>query len=198
MANAIVSALVQLGIVLVIALAAWLITRRPRPFHEFIGLTASPLAAVAIGLGVGLIVVAGVLTTPAMAEFVARESITHSAAEAGGAVLIVVAAAKALVQTSLSEEILFRGVIGRNLIRRRGFAKGNAVQAILFGAVHGLIGFVPGVGPGLVIFAILFSGTLGWFNGWLNERFGHGSILPGWAAHGTANFATALWAAGVF
>lgn len=194
MAHAIVSALVQLGIVLVVALAVWLLVRRPRPYAEFIGLTPAPLTAVALGVLIGLVVVATVLTIPTMAELVAREDAAGSEAEAAGGVagLLVVAAAGALIQTSLTEEILFRGLIGRNLIRRFGFAWGNSVQAVLFGAVHALVAFVPGVGPGLVLFLVLFSGTLGWVNGWLNERFAGGSILPGWAAHGTANLATAL------
>lgn len=193
MFNAIISALIQLAAVLLVALAVWLIARRPRRYREFIGLTAAPPKAVAIGLLAGLAVVATVLQIPGMVELAAREGTTGSdAVAAGSAGFVVVAAARALIQTSLTEEILFRGPIGRNLIRRYGFAWGNGVQAVLFGAVHALIAFVPGVGPGLVLFAVLFSGTFGWINGWLNERLAGGSILPGWAAHGTANFATAL------
>jgi membrane protease YdiL (CAAX protease family) len=196
MLNAIISALIQLAVVLLVALAVWLIARRPRPYREFIGFTAAPPKALAIGLLVGLVVVAGVLLIPAMAELAAREGTTGSdAVAAGGVGLVIVAAAGALVQTSLTEEILFRGLIGRNLIRRYGFAWGNGIQAVLFGAVHALVAFVPGVGPGLVVFAVLFSGTFGWVNGWLNERLAGGSILPGWAAHGAANLATALWVA---
>ena len=196
MFNAVISALIQLSAVLLVALIVWLVARRPRSYLEFIGLTTAPPKAVAVGLLVGLFVVAGVLLIPAMAELAAREGTTGSdAVAAGGAGLIVVAAAGALVQTSLTEEILFRGLIGRNLIRRYGFARGNGVQAVLFGAVHAFVAFVPGVGPGLVVFAVLFSGTFGWVNGWLNDRLAGGSILPGWAAHGAANLVTALWVA---
>ena len=196
MFNAVISALIQLAAVLLVALIVWLVARRPRSYLEFIGLTTAPPKAVAIGLLVGLFVVAGVLLIPAMAELAAREGAAGSdAVAAGGIGLVVVAAARALVQTSLTEEILFRGLIGRNLIRRYGFAWGNGVQAVLFGAVHALVAFVPGVGPGLVVFAVLFSGTFGWVNGWLNERLAGGSVLPGWAAHGAANLVTALWVA---
>src|SRR5690606_1814295 len=45
----------------------------------------------------------------------------------------------AWVKTSLSEEILFRGFLGRLLIRRLGFAAGNLLQAAVFGIVHGIL-----------------------------------------------------------
>jgi membrane protease YdiL (CAAX protease family) len=190
---AILSAFVQLAVALLLCGLAWFGFHRPRPFLEFIGLTAAPWRAVLIGLVIGTGVATAVLMAPQMAELASRQGTTgHAAAAQGGLGLLVIAGARALIQTSLSEEIVFRGLIGRNLIRRWGFAIGNSVQAVLFGAVHGLVGLVPGVGTGLVLFAILFSGAFGWLNGWLNERFGKASILPGWAAHGAANFATAL------
>ena len=195
MVDAIVSALLQVAVALAIALAVYLIARRPAPsFRHFIGLTAAPVRAVLIGIALGAVVAAAVLLLPGMGELASREGATgHAAGTAGGTVgMLVVAVFGALIKTSLSEEIFFRGLIGRNLIRRYGFATGNGIQAMLFGAVHALIAFVPGVSAGLVLFAVLFSGTFGWINGWLNERLAGGSILPGWAAHGTANLTTYL------
>ena len=46
---------------------------------------------------------------------------------------------------------------------------------------------VPAASTTIVIFMAVFTGAFGWVNGWLNEKLGGGSILPGWAAHGTAN-----------
>ena len=53
MSGAILSAVVQLAAVLLICLLAWFGFRRPRPFREFIGLTAAPWPAILIGLLVG-------------------------------------------------------------------------------------------------------------------------------------------------
>ena len=193
MTSAILSALVQVLAVLAIAFLAWLAARRANPsFFRFVGLTRAPPMVVAAGAVTGLAVALAALLIPGVAEFAGRAGTSaHQAGQSGGlAALLVIAAFRALIQTSLSEEILFRGLIGRNLIRKIGFARGNAIQAALFGAVHGLIGFIPGVAPAAVLAAVVFSGSFGWINGWLNERFGHGSILPGWAAHGTANLVT--------
>ena len=42
-----------------------------------------------------------------------------------------------MIQTGLSEEILFRGFLGKRLIAKFGFAVGNVVQGLLFGTLHG-------------------------------------------------------------
>lgn len=195
MAGAIISALLQLCLVLVIAYAAYWILRRPQPsFREFIAFTRASGPAVLAGVVLGLAVASGALLFPRVAEVAARAgtSAHEAAASQGLASVLVIAFFRAVIQTSLSEEILFRGLIGKNLIRRLGFLWGNTIQAALFGAIHGLIGLIPGVGLGFALFAILFAGAFGWLNGWLNEGLGRGSILPGWAAHATANFATIL------
>lgn len=79
------------------------------------------------------------------------------------------------------EEMLFRGFLAGLLIRRLGFAGGNAVQAILFLAPHALLLVVS------VAFWPLLPAQLiaGWLPGWLRHR--SGSIAPGWIADAAAN-----------
>jgi len=86
-----------------------------------------------------------------------------------------------IVLTTLAEEMLFRGFLAGLLIRRLGFAGGNAVQAILFLAPHALLLVVS------VAFWPLLPAQLiaGWLLGWLRHR--SGSIAPGWIAHAAAN-----------
>jgi len=93
----------------------------------------------------------------------------------------------ALFKTALAEELLFRGLIGKRLIARLGFGIGNACQAALFGAVHLLVALSPLATAGLVAALVAFTAATGFINGWLNEKRGGGSILPGWAAHASAN-----------
>ncbi|AKC86433.1 hypothetical protein WQ53_06275 [Pseudoxanthomonas suwonensis] len=106
----------------------------------------------------------------------------------GAAVALLVC--KAFVQTSLSEEILFRGFLAKRLIHRLGFVSGNLLQALLFGLVHLLVfigqEFSVAVAAGVVLFAALG----GWVNGYLNERLGNGSILPSWWLHALTNAIT--------
>ena len=98
----------------------------------------------------------------------------------------------AVIQTSLSEEILFRGFIGKRLISKFGFAVGNTVQATLFGLLHGLpFGFATGNAM-VTILLTLIPGAIGWIEGWLNERYASGSIVPGWIMHAIMNTLSAL------
>lgn len=92
----------------------------------------------------------------------------------------------AFIQTAMSEEILFRGFLGKRLISKFGFTKGNIIQAVIFGAVHLLMvwgqtnliaGIMIVVYP--MVVAILFT--------YINEKMSKGSILPSWIIHGLLN-----------
>ena len=92
----------------------------------------------------------------------------------------------AIVQTSLAEEIFFRGFLGKRIIARRGFAIGNAAQAIVFGILHVAL-FASFADPVRLLLVGILTGSSGWIAGWINEKSAGGSILPGWALHASAN-----------
>lgn len=72
----------------------------------------------------------GILTSP--------ESVSGSIRELGmGAVSVAVLLIHAL-KTGLSEEILFRGFIGKRMMARFDFVSGNLLQELLFALLHGL------------------------------------------------------------
>lgn len=99
----------------------------------------------------------------------------------------------AWVKTSLSEEIFFRGFIGKRLIKRFGFSIGNMVQALVFGGVHVILFYIiVDTALGIEAFVFVFYAMAGWIIGYINERFGKGSILPGWVSHGVGNTAAFL------
>lgn len=91
----------------------------------------------------------------------------------------------AVLQTSLSEEIFFRGFLGKRLGAALGWRAGTAVQAALFGAIHLPAVWGRGVLPAAVVF--LLTGGIGFALGWLCQRKAEGSILYGWAIHAAAN-----------
>lgn len=91
----------------------------------------------------------------------------------------------ALVQTSLSEEIFFRGFLCKRFSGRWGWRAGSALQAVLFGAIHLPAVWGRGVLPALVIF--LLTGGIGFALGWLSLRRAEGSILYGWCIHAAVN-----------
>ena len=194
MAAALISALLQVGIVLLIGAGTWLALRRPKPFLRFIALTPAPWRSVVLGMVVGAVMAALLTRIPAVQNLSTAERTVVGEATRGGftAGVVGLLAIRAVLQTSLSEELLFRGLIGHNLIRRLGFATGNSIQAVLFGSAHLLLLLSPKATLGLVLAMVVFTGATGWVMGWVNERFGKGSILPGWGMHGGGNLTAYL------
>jgi len=92
----------------------------------------------------------------------------------------------AIIQTGLSEEILFRGFLNKRLSNKFGFAVGNTIQAVLFGLVHGLL-LISVVEITTVILLVIFTAIVGWLLGYLNEKSGNSSIVPSWIIHSLAN-----------
>lgn len=85
------------------------------------------------------------------------------------------------IATTLGEEVFFRGLLGGWLIRRFGFAVGNAAQALLFLLPHLLL-----LAISLRLWPLVLLQLLaGWILGWLRGR--SGSILPGWLTHSLVN-----------
>lgn len=93
----------------------------------------------------------------------------------------------AFIKTGLSEEIVFRGLIGKRLCAKIGFHTGNMIQAFLFGLLHGVMLF-PSAGIFNAAVVTLMTGSIGWVMGYMNEKLAGGSILPSWIIHGLSNF----------
>ena len=93
------------------------------------------------------------------------------------------------VQTGLTEELLFRGMIAGSLSRRLPFLWANIAQAFIFFLPHLLIlAFAAELWP---ILPLVFVGGLVF--GWV--RIKSGSIIPSWLMHSTGNVAIALMVA---
>ncbi len=90
------------------------------------------------------------------------------------------------IKTGLSEELLFRGFILKRLASKIGFTGSNVIQSVLFGLIHGVM-FFNYVNAIVAIVIIAFTGSIGWFMGYINEKKADGSILPSWLIHGLAN-----------
>lgn len=98
----------------------------------------------------------------------------------------------AFIQTSLSEEIVFRGFILKRVANKFGFAAGNIVQAVLFGLMHGVPFGLASHNIVVTVLITIIPGAFGWYQGFLNEKRCVGSIFPSWILHGTMNFIVAL------
>ncbi len=91
----------------------------------------------------------------------------------------------AVVQTSLSEEIFFRGFLAKRLSHVLGSRPGCAVQGLLFGLIH-----LPAIwGRGLLpaVTVVGLTGGVGFALAWLSREKAEGSILYGWMVHAAVN-----------
>lgn len=92
----------------------------------------------------------------------------------------------AIFNTSLPEEIFFRGFLLKRLSNKFGFRIANVIQSIIFGLLHGIMFFsLVGVVKSIII--ILFTGIVAYAMGYVNEKKANGSILPGWFIHALSN-----------
>ncbi|MFJ6208573.1 lysostaphin resistance A-like protein [Lysinibacillus sp. NPDC092081] len=92
----------------------------------------------------------------------------------------------AMVQTGLSEELLFRGFLLKRFKHKFGFQMGNIMQSLLFGILHGWM-FYSLVPFGVVVLVVMATAFTGYLMGWINERKSNGSILTSWGIHGIGN-----------
>ena len=91
----------------------------------------------------------------------------------------------AILQTSLSEEILFRGFLCKRCCNKFGEKIGNTVQAIIFGMVH--TAALPDKNIFAILIVVLLTGGIGYVLGWLSLKKVQGSILYCWVIHATVN-----------
>ena len=143
-------------------------------------------------LTVGIIVI-GFLILSIFTLYCVKDVATATSLFDGmGIVALPAALVYAFINTSLSEEIFFRGFLLKRLSSRYGFQVANVVQSLIFGLAHGVM-FFSMVGVFKAIVIILFTGGIAWAMGYVNEKHAGGSILPSWFIHGLANtFAACL------
>ncbi len=203
----VVKSFVQAGVVALIVSVLWLLHRalaavrkRPgEPWHVWLGLTRPPSLRLGLAL-FGAFLAIGVLfalvshTLVPGHDAVAQKSPAFRISQLSPAARLAAAPAYAFVMTGFSEELLFRGFLGRRLMRWLGEGPGNLAQAALFGLMHVAVVYaaLPDPGLGLVAFAALGSGAIGWVLGWAMARDG-GSIFAPWLGHSAGNLATVFF-----
>lgn len=199
MITSLVSGIMQIIVVLIVAAGFWLAFGRSKVrFASWIGLIAPPAGALRIALAATLALLVfklPLLLWPAWLDTVTGGgtvigslSDMRLGVDAIGSLLVI-----AFLKTALSEELLFRGLIAKRLYGFIGFRAGNIIQAALFGAVHLFIFALPDGPPfqlGLAFVFFALPSMSGWVIGYVNEKYGGGSIAPGWLMHGAGN---ALW-----
>jgi membrane protease YdiL (CAAX protease family) len=192
--NAAVSALLQflvIGGMPLLVYTAYQTWRHKRSWAEIrdrVGLKACPLRYLLYSLALACVgVVAVVVWSPSLEQFTREGSAQSRFAGLGfGATAVTVAFLYGAVQTGLTEELLFRGLIAGSLSRRLPFVWANLAQAAIFFLPHLLILYVMPEAWGLL--PLVFAGALVF--GWI--RIESGSIVGPWLMHTAGNMAMAL------
>lgn len=99
-----------------------------------------------------------------------------------------------LFQTSLPEELLFRGFLLKRFSVCLPFEVANTIQAALFGLLHGLM-FITEDSWLQTLLIILCTGGIAAYLGFVNEKKSGGSILASWIMHALANVITGMLSA---
>jgi membrane protease YdiL (CAAX protease family) len=188
-----VSSVIQIILFSLIPFIWWLITARKKMnFFRWIGLKKTAGTSFLLwtaGISAAFILVSFFMLTSLKGVEMATSDFAGLGIGALPAILVY-----ALFNTALPEEILFRGFILKRIANKFGFAAGNTVQALIFGIVHGIMFFTV-TGPVKALLIILFTGIIGWFIGFINEKKAEGSIIPGWIIHSIANIFSGLCSA---
>ncbi len=194
MANELISAILQIFLFTSIPFFVYLIkTKSTKGFLNYIGLKKSTRKANLLALLVMILIVAPLLilvfTNEEFKEIMTNpKSVTGKIKQMGiGIEAIITILIAAILKTSLSEEIFFRGFLAKRLIAITNFQIGNIIQAVIFGIIHTLL-FMSVTENILFLVMIFVFPTVGaYLKTYINERLGNGSIIPSWIAHGTAN-----------
>lgn len=189
--------LLQLVLFCFIPFIYWLIKRRTEiSFFRYVGLIQAKRTGKVIKITVfacSYIIVYGIVHFIPIISALTQPS--AYAYEKVGVAAIIPGIFVCFIQQALSEEVLFRGFIGKLFISKIGFNYGNIMQAIVFSSIHVLLSVSndKDIVSYLIIFISITAG--GWLLGYLDEKLSGGSIIPSILLHGLGNYIMILSAA---
>lgn len=193
MMNSLISAILQVMLFSVIPFIWWLCTaRKKQPFLTWIGLQKPIIVHKGrYAMYIVLSIFTMLIPSFALVFFYIDRSLLAANQFAGlGVAAVIPALFYAIIQTGLSEELLFRGFLLKRLMKIFDFQVANLLQSIIFGCVHGAM--LWSVLPlHVILLVVLTTALAGYVMGWVNERIAGGSIVTSWSIHSIVNFIAA-------
>lgn len=193
MMNSLISAILQVMLFSMIPFIWWLCTaRKKQPFLTWIGLQKPIIVHKGrYAMYIVLSIFTMLIPSFALVFFYIDRSLLAANQFAGlGAAAVIPALFYAIIQTGLSEELLFRGFLLKRLMKIFDFKVANLLQSIVFGCVHGAM--LWSVLPlHVILLVVLTTALAGYVMGWVNERIAGGSIVTSWSIHSIVNFIAA-------
>lgn len=187
--NKLFSSVLQIVVFTVVPFIWWLITaRKKESFFSWIGLkkvnknSSKKVTIISICVAVAFMLLSFyILYAVKGVEAMATSDFTGMGAAVIPAILVY-----AILNTSLPEEIVFRGFLLKRISSKFGFGVANFVQSVVFGMMHGLM-FVKYTGVVTGTLITVFTMAIAFAIGIVNEKKAEGSILPSWGIHASAN-----------
>ncbi|MEQ6856783.1 CPBP family intramembrane glutamic endopeptidase [Lysinibacillus capsici] len=193
MMNSLISAILQVMLFSMIPFIWWLCTaRKKQPFLPWIGLQKQIIVHKGrYAMYIVLSIFTMLIPSFALVFYYIDRSLLAANQFAGlGAAAVIPALFYAIIQTGLSEELLFRGFLLKRLMKIFDFQVANLLQSIIFGCVHGAM--LWSVLPlHVILLVVLTTALAGYVMGWVNERIAGGSIVTSWSIHSIVNFIAA-------
>lgn len=193
MMNSLISAILQVMLFSMIPFIWWLCTaRKKQPFLTWIGLQ-KPIIVHKGRYAMYIVLSIFTMLIPSFALvffYIDRSLLAANQFTGLGAAAVIPALFYAIIQTGLSEELLFRGFLLKRLMKIFDFQVANLLQSIIFGCVHGAM--LWSVLPlHVILLVVLTTALAGYVMGWVNERIAGGSIVTSWSIHSIVNFIAA-------
>jgi len=186
--NKIISSIMQIILFALIPLIWWLVTaRKKESFLKWIGLKKVGKENKKSSIISMLVISLAYIIVSFITLYLVKDITTATSEFNGmGISALLPALVYAIFNTSLPEEILFRGFILKRIASKFGYMFANIIQSMLFGLLHGIMFFnVLGVIKAIII--IIFTGVVAFAMGYINEKKANGSILPSWFIHALSN-----------
>lgn len=191
--NKTISSIVEIVLICFIPLIWWLITaKKKESFFNWIGLKkidnknkkSTIISVLIISL---FFMIVSIITLYMLKDI---ETATSEFKGLGIATLLP-ALIYSIFNTSLPEEIFFRGFLLKRLSNKFGFKIANTIQSIVFGLLHGIMFFnLVGIVKSIII--IFFTGIIAYAMGYINEKKANGSIFPSWFIHAISNLFSSI------
>lgn len=199
MVSALISNLGQFVVIVGIVYLCYLIfNRKKEGFFNWIGLYKPKdkkwIKWTVITFVVAVIIMVGPIIIFKELGVISKDMMTSKELAGRGFTLstIIIVLSKAIFQTALSEEILFRGFIGKGIARKFGYKAGNIIQALLFSLPHGLPFMIVYKSYAFGLVLMISAGIVGFMQFYINEKKADGSILPSFLNHSVMNIISFL------
>lgn len=191
--NKIISSIIEIILVGIVPFIWWIVTARKKEnFFKWLGLKKIEKENIKTSL-IGICVISILFMLLSIFTLYMMKDVETATTEFKGLGIsgLLPALVYAIFNTSFPEEIFFRGFLQKRLSNKFGFLIANIVQSTLFGLIHGIM-FFGLTGVLRAVMLILFTGTVAFAMGYLNEKKANSSIIPSWTIHTLSNIFSSI------